>query len=79
MGHVGAVWYNCGNVLASREDALNTFRKVFNLLSQGVALAAVIAMIVLTAMNAASLQMIVMLLGAGLMTLALAEQVSGGG
>jgi hypothetical protein len=53
-------------------------RKLLDLLLQAVAVGAMIAIVALTARQAATLQVIVMLLGTGLMTLALSEQIGKG-
>jgi hypothetical protein len=57
---------------------MRILRKLVDLLLQLVAVGTMVAIVALTAMQAATLQAVVMLLGAGLMTLALSEQVSKG-
>lgn len=58
---------------------MKTLRKLLDLLLHIVAVGIMVAILVLTAIHAATLQAIIMLLAAGLMTLAVSEQVAGRG
>jgi len=53
-------------------------RKLLDLVFQLIAVGTMVAIVALTAMQAATLQAVIVLLGTGLMTLALSEQVSKG-
>ena len=57
---------------------MNILRKLLDLLLQAVAVGAMVAIVALTAMHAATLQVILILLGTGLMTLAFSEQIGNG-
>jgi hypothetical protein len=58
---------------------VKTLRKLLDFLLHMVAVGIMIAILVLTATQAATVQAIVMLLATGLMTLAVSEQVAGRG
>lgn len=57
---------------------MKTLRRLLDLLLHVVAIGIMAGILVLTATHAATLQAIVMLLGAGLMTLAVSEQIGSG-